>query len=94
MTTAAVASSATTTMAMSRAVLVCGRNGLKPMVDTVNGPRCKSEHGGDPVDGHEPGTEADCDQIDPVDADVPGQPSELFLLGMIECVDRSAIREA
>ena len=94
MTTAAVASSATTTMAMSSAVLVCGRNGLKPMVDTVNGSRSKSEHRRDPVNGDEPGTEADCHEVDPVDADLSRQASESFRLGMIERVDRCLLGPA
>lgn len=93
MTTAAVASSAMTTMAMSRAVLVWGRNGLNPMADTVNGSRSKSEHGGDPVDDDKALTEADGDQIDPPDADLSGQPPELFGLCMVERFDRGSVCE-
>lgn len=41
----------------------------------------------------EPPPEADGHQIDPVDADFPGQPPQLLPFGMVEGFDRGVIRD-
>ena len=68
--TAIVAANAMTTMAMSNAVLDCGRNGLNPMEATVKARVFKSECIRDPVERDEPFTERNGDQIDTPDADL------------------------